>query len=118
MVSLSAAALTNGVRLMTKDVHLDALIHQPVRLRIMTALYTLAPDQEMEFTALRDLLGLTDGNLSIHLRKLEEAGYIRAVKTFVQRKPRTYLSLTPEGRQAYEGYLKALQDLLPIGVQK
>jgi len=66
---------------------LDELIHQPTRLQLMAALAALSPDSEVEFTYLRDLLGLTDGNLSAHLLRLEEAGYIRTRKTFVGRKP-------------------------------
>ncbi len=97
---------------------LNPLIHQPARLRIMTALYSLAPSQEIEFTTLRDLLELTDGNLSIHLRKLEEAGYIHITKTFVGRKPRTYISLTPQGREAYEDYLTALHTLLSVTAER
>ena len=55
---------------------LNEIIHQPVRLRIMAALVTLEPGNEVDFTYLRDLLEVTDGNLGAHLRKLEEAGYI------------------------------------------
>ncbi len=91
---------------------LDERIHQPTRLRIMAALAALAPESEIEFTALRDLLGLTDGNLSTHLLRLEEAGYIRVRKTFVGRKPRTFLALTPDGRAAFERYRAALVALL------
>ena len=64
---------------------LNETIHQPVRLRTMAALVTLAPGAEVDFTYLRDLLDVTDGNLGAHLRKLEEAGYIAVNKTFVVR---------------------------------
>jgi DNA-binding MarR family transcriptional regulator len=87
-------------------------IHQPVRLRIMAALVSLEPADEAEFTYLRDLLELTDGNLGAHLRKLEEAGYIAVNKTFVERKPRTYVSATVEGRRAFEEHVAALQSIL------
>jgi DNA-binding MarR family transcriptional regulator len=59
---------------------LNEIIHQSVRLRIMAALVTLAPDEEVEFTYLRDLLEVTDGNLGAHLRKLEEVDYINLTK--------------------------------------
>ncbi len=97
-----------------KHVSLDPLIHQPVRLHIMAALHALAPNQEIEFTTLRDLLGLTDGNLLVHLRKLEEAGYISMTKAVVERKQRTYISMERAGRKAFEAYLHALQTLLPL----
>jgi len=91
---------------------LDELIHQPTRLQLMAALAALSPDSEVEFTYLRDLLGLTDGNLSAHLLRLEEAGYIRTRKTFVGRKPRTYIALTPRGRLAFVEYRTTLERLL------
>lgn len=90
----------------------DELIHQPVRLRIMAALSALARDARMEFTSLRDLLDLTDGNLGSHLRKLEDAGYVRTEKTFVERKPRTYLGATARGRHAFASHVEALEEVL------
>ncbi len=90
----------------------DALIHQPVRLRIMAALHALPPDTEVDFTTLRDLLQTTDGNLGTHLRKLEEAGYVAVRKTFVGRRPRTYIALTPRGRAAFEAHVAALKEIL------
>ncbi|HIQ04782.1 MAG TPA: transcriptional regulator [Anaerolineae bacterium] len=91
---------------------LDPIIHQPVRLRIMAALTALPEDAQMEFVALRDLLKATDGNLGAHLRKLEDAGYVSIEKTFVARKPRTYISVTPKGRSAFEGHVRALRKIL------
>ncbi len=91
---------------------LDPIIHQPVRLRIMAALTALDDDAQLDFVALRDLLEVTDGNLGAHLRKLEEAGYVSIEKTFVARKPRTYVSVTPEGRRAFEEHVKALKEIL------
>jgi len=90
----------------------DPLIHQPVRLRIMAALNALDPEGQIDFAALRDLLGVTDGNLATHLRKLEDAGYIRVTKTFVGRRPRTYLTITPKGRYAFAEHVQALQAIL------
>ena len=71
---------------------LNETIHQPVRLRIMAALVTLEPGIEVDFSYLRDLLDVTDGNLGAHLRKLEETGYIAINKTFIERKPRTFIA--------------------------
>ena len=67
---------------------------------------------EAEFTWLKEALGLTEGNLSSHLQKLEEAGYVRVEKGFRGKRPKTWVALTPEGRAAYEAYRKALLDLL------
>lgn len=91
---------------------LNETIHQTVRLRIMAALVTLAPDEEVEFTYLRDLLEVTDGNLGAHLRKLEEASYISLNKTFVERKPRTYVSATADGRKVFSEHVAALEAIL------
>ena len=91
---------------------LNETIHQTVRLRIMAALVTLAPKDEVEFTYLRDLLEVTDGNLGAHLRKLEEAGYITISKAFVERKPRTYVSATPDGQKVFSEHVAALESIL------
>ncbi len=91
---------------------LNETIHQPVRLRIMAALVTLEPKDEVDFTYLRDLLGVTDGNLGAHLRKLEEAGYISVNKVFVERKPHTYISATAEGRRVFQEHVAALEAIL------
>jgi DNA-binding MarR family transcriptional regulator len=91
---------------------LNETIHQPVRLQIMAALVTLEAGNEVDFTYLRDLLDVTDGNLGAHLRKLEEAGYIAVNKIFVERKPRTYVSATTEGRQVFREHVEALESIL------
>jgi DNA-binding MarR family transcriptional regulator len=91
---------------------LNETIHQTVRLRIMAALVTLGAGDEVDFTYLRDLLEVTDGNLGAHLRKLEEAGYISVNKTFVERKPRTYVAATPEGRRIFQEHVTALESIL------
>jgi len=93
----------------------DTLIHQPVRLRIMAALNALPPGAQLDFGALRDMLEVTDGNLATHLRKLEDAGYIAVEKTFVGRRPRTYIALTPQGRRAFAEYVQALREILASG---
>ena len=91
---------------------LDATIHQPVRLRIMAALVALEPGERVDFTWLRQILDVTDGNLGAHLLKLDEAGYITTEKTFVARKPRTYLAATSKGRAAYEDHIRALRAII------
>jgi DNA-binding MarR family transcriptional regulator len=91
---------------------LNEIIHQTVRLRIMAALVTLESTDEVDFTYLRDLLDVTDGNLGAHLRKLEEVGYIAVNKTFVERKPRTFVSATPEGRWGFQEHVAALESIL------
>ena len=91
---------------------LNETIHQPVRLQIMSALVSLETGYEVDFTYLRDLLDVTDGNLGAHLRKLEEAGYIAVNKTYVERKPRTYISPTDLGRQVFRQHVTALQKIL------
>jgi DNA-binding MarR family transcriptional regulator len=91
---------------------LNETIHQPVRLRIMAALVTLEPGAEVDFTYLRGLLEVTDGNLGAHLRKLEEAGYIAVAKTFIDRKPRTFVGVTPEGRRVFQEHVAALEAIL------
>jgi DNA-binding MarR family transcriptional regulator len=91
---------------------LNETIHQPVRLRIMAALVSLQPGDEVDFTYLRGLLEVTDGNLGAHLRKLEETGYIAVNKVFVERKPHTYISATPEGRQVFQDHVAALESIL------
>jgi DNA-binding MarR family transcriptional regulator len=91
---------------------LNSTIHQPVRLRIMAALAALENGSELDFTALAKLLKLTDGNLGAHLQTLEEAGYIKIEKSFVDRKPRTQASLTRKGRYEFEEHVAALKQLL------
>ena len=91
---------------------LNKIIHQPVRLRIMAALVTLGPNEEVDFTYLRNLLEVTDGNLGAHLRKLEESGFITVNKLFVERKPRTFISASAEGRKAFNEHVAALESIL------
>jgi len=91
---------------------LNETIHQTVRLRIMAALVTLEAGDEVDFTYLRELLDVTDGNLGAHLRKLEDAGYIAINKTYVDRKPRTYVAATAEGRLIFQEHVAALESIL------
>lgn len=95
---------------------LDPVIHAPARLRIVTALNeALADGDELTFPLLQKLLGMTAGNLTTHLGKLEAAGYVATSKTFAGRKPVTYVSLTPAGRAAFRAYRTHLLDLLGGG---
>ena len=91
---------------------LNETIHQPVRLRIMAALVTLEAGSEVDFTYLRGLLDVTDGNLGAHLRKLEEAGYLDVEKSFKGRRPNTNLRLTTAGRSAFQEYRRRLKQML------
>ncbi len=84
---------------------LDRLIHEPARLLIMT---TLASCASADFMFLRRMTGLTNGNLSSHLTKLEDAGLVTVIKAFVDRKPNTRVSITEEGRRAIESHWSAL----------
>ena len=91
---------------------LDPVIHATTRLRLMTALDALDRGDEMSFNALAAALGLTPGNLSVHLGKLEAAGYVAIEKTYQGRKPATYVAMTAAGRAAFERYLADLRALL------
>src|SRR5215813_6348878 len=81
---------------------LDRLIHERLRLGILSALSVY---ESLTFSELKKLLDTTDGNLSVHARKLEEAGYVTCVKSFEGRMPRTDYKLTPPGRKALDRYL-------------
>lgn len=91
---------------------LDDIIHQPARLRIMAALCSLGPREQVDFSYLKEKLDLTDGNLGAHLRALEEAGYITVGKTFVERRPKTFLAASAAGRKAFTAHVAALQSIL------
>ncbi len=88
---------------------LDRLIHERVRLGIVS---TLAVNGRLPFTHLRELLGTTDGNLSAHARKLEDAGYVVCHKSFEGRTPRTDFELTPRGRRALGAYLDHMEAII------
>ncbi|MCW4386369.1 transcriptional regulator [Salinibacterium sp. SYSU T00001] len=91
---------------------LDPVIHAAARLRITATLATLPTGDRMSFPRLQELLDMTAGNLSTHLRKLEEAEYVEVTKTHQGRMPVTYLALSKRGRRAFEDYTDALRDLL------
>ena len=85
------------------------MIHERVRLAIVSA---LAVNESLTFNELKQLLGTSDGNLSVHARRLEEAGYLECLKSFAGRLPRTEFRLTPLGRDALEGYLSHMEGLI------
>jgi DNA-binding MarR family transcriptional regulator len=104
MLSESGKGLKQG-----KINQFDRLIHAPARLLIMKTLYVL---EGGDMVFLKNQTGLTWGNLSVQVRKLEEAGYIRVDKEFVENKPHTVLSMTETGRSAFEAYRENIQDFL------
>lgn len=87
----------------------DRLLHEPARLMIVTLLAVVA---EADFLFLLNQTGLTKGNLSAHLSKLEQAGYIEIKKSFRGKIPQTLLKLTPAGQEAFDDYRKQLQGIL------
>ncbi len=100
------------VGLAVSDVDIDPVIHAQARLRIMATLAAVPAGDELHFPRLRELLDMTAGNLSTHLSRLEGAGYVQQNKTYAGRSPATYLALTPEGRVAFERYVRNLRALL------
>jgi DNA-binding MarR family transcriptional regulator len=90
---------------------IDEILHSRVRLTIVAF---LAGAKTADFAAVRDATKTTDGNASVHLRRLEDAGYIAMRKRFVARKPQTLYSLTQRGRQALLAYVAHLEALLPL----
>ena len=89
--------------------HLNRLIHERTRLAIISA---LAVNDKLTFTELKKLLDTTDGNLSVHARKLEEAGYIGCTKGFDGRVPRTEYTITREGRKVLKDYLAHMERII------
>ncbi len=100
----------NALRTLVDE--LDPLLHERGRLAIVSA---LAAAPKLTFTELRDALGMTDGNLSIHLQKLEERNYVAIDKQFVGRRPQTSARLTKSGRAAFTRYLDHLEAIVRQG---
>jgi DNA-binding transcriptional ArsR family regulator len=92
-----------------RALQLERVIHEKVRLAIVSA---LAVNDRMSFNDLRNLLGASDGNLSVHARKLEDAGYIQSFKFFEGRMPKTEFKLTAAGRSALERYIAHMEGLI------
>ncbi|HWC58774.1 MAG TPA: transcriptional regulator [Verrucomicrobiae bacterium] len=88
---------------------LDRVIHEKGRLAIMSM---LAASPELSFTELRDALGMTDGNLTTHIRTLQEAGYVTVAKSYQNKRPLTTCSLTIAGRKAFTGYVDLLEKIV------
>ena len=103
--------LKNAVRLapQRQASELDRVIHEPVRLGIVSA---LAVNESMSFRDLKELLNTTDGNLSVHARKLEDAAYITCTKHFEGRTPKTEFQISAGGRKALESYLDHMDALI------
>ncbi len=106
-----AFAAAGARRLVTLDFDfngLDTAVHGPVRLGVLAALQV---DGKLDFTSLKKRLSTTDGALGVHLRKLEEAGYISSSQAFLGRRPRTTYRITVAGRKALVEYLRKMQSL-------
>ena len=88
---------------------IDRLIHEPARLQIVALLYVV---ESADFVFLSQQTGLTWGNLSAHITKLEEGGYIKVEKGFKGKRPQTILSLTKQGRKAFQAYRQSMQQML------
>ena len=95
--------------------NVDRLVHEPARLAILAYLYVV---ESADFTFLMRQTGLTWGNLSSHLTRLEAAGYVRIEKKFVGRKPRTMLLLTDAGRSAFDDYRRSMRQVLGEGAEE
>jgi DNA-binding MarR family transcriptional regulator len=91
---------------------LNTIIHQPVRLKIMSALKALPAGEMLEFVRLKKIVDATEGNLGAHIQTLEEAGYVTVEKDFADNRPRTRVRLTKDGRRAFEEYVMFLRDII------
>ena len=110
-----AAVVQTGYAALVESLDsLDEVIHQKVRLGIMSALMARG---DADFRFLKETLSVTDGNLSIHLSKLEEAGYVRSAKEFVRKKPHTTYAPTEAGRTAFHAYLGSLERIVQTAGQ-
>lgn len=94
---------------------LDPAIHAQARLRVMTTLSAVREGDRLAFPRLQELLDMTAGNLSTHLRKLEDAGYVAVDKSYRGRTPVSWVTMTRRGRRAFEDYRDALRAYLPDG---
>lgn len=97
------------------NLELDKIIHEPVRLSIMSVLSSC---EEADFNYLLNLLKLTKGNLSVHIAKLEEAGYVKVTKKFIDKIPNTTYSITRLGTQKFERYLVEWKTMVAISKKK
>jgi DNA-binding MarR family transcriptional regulator len=90
----------------------NAIIHQPIRLKIMAALKALPEHEMLEFVRLKTIVGATEGNLGAHITTLEETGYVSVEKDFAGKRPRTRVKLTKDGRRAFDDYVADLRAIL------
>jgi len=90
----------------------DEIIHQSVRLKIMAALNAAGRNEWIEFTRLRNLMDVTDGNLGAHLETLSKAGYVTQEKRFEGKRPQTRIKATPAGRKAFAEHVAYLRSIL------
>jgi DNA-binding MarR family transcriptional regulator len=88
---------------------LDRIIHEKGRLALMSM---LAATPELSFTEMREALGMTDGNLTTHIRTLQEAGYVQVTKSFQKKRPLTTCALTAAGREAFSNYVRLLEQIV------
>jgi DNA-binding transcriptional ArsR family regulator len=94
----------------TEQAHeIERLIHEPVRLAMVSA---LVANDSLSFSELKKLLSITDGNLAVHARKLEDAAYVTCKKSFVGRKPQSLYRLTSKGRSAFEKYVNHMESIV------
>ncbi len=91
---------------------LNPIIHQPTRLKIMSALASLDKEVKVDFNYLLDLLSLSEGNLSIHLKVLNKEGFISILKEFVNQRPKTWIWITEKGRDALQEYIILLEKII------
>ena len=96
---------------------LDPIIHVDARLKIMAALAELGVNTSMTFPALQKTLNMTAGNLSVHIHKLNNAGYVVITKGYRANRPTTYAGITLEGKSAYEKYIVALKEIVGMSVE-
>ncbi|MGB3701642.1 MAG: transcriptional regulator [Anaerolineales bacterium] len=104
--------MVNSENPATADLQLDRIVHEPARLKILAYLSVV---KSADFVFLLSRTGLTYGNLSSHMSKLEEAGYIQVEKEIKDKRPHTMLSLTEQGRSAFDDYRKNMLDLIGQG---
>ena len=97
---------------------LDDIIHQPLRLRIMSALSAVPARQGLEFTRLKKLTGATDGNLGAHIETLAKAGYVAVDKAFVGKRPQTTVTATSAGRAAFSQHVHSLREIIESAPDK
>ena len=95
----------------------DEIVHQSVRLKIMSALNALPGQALLDFVRLKTVTGATDGNLGAHLSTLEKAGYVKTIKDSTGKKPRTRIGITSSGQRAFQNHVLYLRELLETNAE-